>query len=110
MTIKWLWVVVLAGAGPLAGCGDDTSGGGSNDKNPGGAVDTTNFCDRWAESCPKDPDPGDVDQCKEECEVQQMMTQEHCWFHACALETGYCDNEEGGDDAILDCAAAHGWK
>lgn len=110
----WLVIVGALLVGALTGCSDETAGGSSgshdHDTNPGGAVDTTNFCDRWAESCPKDPDPGDVEQCKDECETQQMMTAEHCWFHACALETGYCDNEEGGDEAIVACAEAHGWK
>lgn len=39
-----------------------------------------------------------------------MMTSEHCPFPACSLEIGDCDNEQGGDAAIIACAEMHEWK
>lgn len=90
-----------------------TGAGGTTDYGP---VDTTDFCEDWVAACPDDADEGepgpadDVAECKQKCEVEQDMSSGVCWFKACSLEAGKCDNEEDGDGSIEACANDHGWN
>jgi len=67
------------------------------------------FCDAYFEQCPNDgatSDPAMLDVCKANCEQQFLGG---CWFAACAVETGFCDNEEEDDASIVACGIANGW-
>jgi hypothetical protein len=67
------------------------------------------FCDAYFEQCPNDgatSDPAMLDTCKANCEQQFLGD---CWFAACAVETGFCDNEEEDDASIVACGIANGW-
>ena len=85
-------------------------GGSSDGQNSTGPV---NICQAYIDMCPEggftDGIKRDVAYCINLCETQTNRTNELCFFAACAVETGYCDNEVPGDPQIEDCARAHGW-
>lgn len=93
--------IVMCGLLWAAGCGDRRGG----DADEGGGA----FCREWATGCPGDVDEDmTVDDCISRCEVAGDMTWEKCWFAACSVETGLCDNQDDG--SISECAASHGWQ
>jgi hypothetical protein len=85
----------------------------TSSSNPAGttAVDTRNFCDKFAARCPaKIGGTFTLAYCKDECETKQNFANEKCWFAACSVEANLCDNEHSGDPEIIECAKRHGWK
>ena len=81
-----------------------------------------NICDRYLKNCPfaYDYDTGkltdqsslsskDYGLCVEYCVMQGQRDMELCGFIACAVETGYCDNEVQEDLQIIACMKRHGW-
>jgi hypothetical protein len=87
-------ILFFVGLFVVAGCGGDSS-----------------FCQAYVDQCPqaKSFTQAEVAQCQDLCEEQGNMEMEGCWFLYCAVETGLCDNEESGDESIVNCGVAHGW-
>lgn len=89
-------LVVAATSTLLASCGGDDRGG-----TPSG-----DFCQAYADMCPAEPD---LESCNVECADGTDPAAGDCWFKACAVMTGFCDNEERGDPSIVECAISNGW-
>lgn len=104
-------LLVLAIVGGLVGCSDDGGAGETERHATPGQVSPSNYCEAWASACPQDVGDMTVQQCKERCEGgQSFVTDEECRFSYCSVEAGFCDNEQVGDEAIMTCEKAHGWK
>lgn len=88
--------LLLAALLPLAGCGHSDRRG-----SPSG-----NFCQAYADMCPAEPN---LAECNMDCADGTDPAAGDCWFKACAVMTGYCDNDEPGDPSIVECAIANGW-
>src|SRR5262249_22090742 len=70
------------GTGPTGSHGNASSSGAGG-SHPGctpSTVDTTHFCDRWAQICPNDGSASAVATCKTACEQGQMFSTENCSF------------------------------
>ena len=74
---------------------------------PRGAEDADEWCVAYAEQCPEEG--FDAAACTEKCSNPASMRSDDCWFRACGVEVGMCDNEEAGDETILRCGEQHGW-
>ena len=62
------------------------------------------WCEQLHAQCPGDWDEG-RGSCEEFCGTGRPGAGAHedCEFGYCAVQTGYCDNEEPGDPTILAC-------
>ena len=104
--------LAAVGALALVGCSGGSSNGGSDGGatgEAGTALDTRNYCGAWASLCPKKATTSKLADCKA-CETSQDFTKEGCYFSACSVAVGKCDNDEPGDTSILACATERGWK
>jgi hypothetical protein len=72
----------------------------------------TGFCQKYADLCDaRSSRPFDVSACQTGCERSAAMAlTDDCWFPACGVEVGMCDNQEPEDAKILQCATNHGWR
>ena len=66
------------------------------------------FCQQYADLCPGDA--VDVYDCEDTCFDSTAASIDDCWFKACGVIAGKCDNEDPNDEAISACAAQRGWK
>lgn len=96
MTSKWIVCVVAVG---VIACGDDDGGSGPVSTNP------QVYCQAYEDMCQYD----ELQDCHDRCDDVDVASESDCWFKACAVATGYCDNEVPGDPQILACADAQGW-
>lgn len=106
--------LLSAAMAALVACASDAGGGKRGTSSSGGAngVDSQHYCDDWAAQCPGQAG-ADYSWCATDCEQGQAFDSEDCWSTYCSLETGRCyaDGEQSADnDAVLECAAAHGWN
>jgi hypothetical protein len=70
------------------------------------------FCQKYADLCnSRRSRPFDVSSCQLDCERGTTRAlSDDCWFPACGVEVGMCDNQDPDDVMILQCAANHGWQ
>jgi hypothetical protein len=111
-------LVACSSTTATVGCGSDADCKGSRVCKAGACVDDgapaptgsaapAEFCEAYAAQCGAD---ADLAGCKQRCEIDREMRVDDCYFAACGVETGKCDNDEPGDVAIIACAERHGWR
>jgi hypothetical protein len=91
------------------GCGDICGTCGEDAPVCQSGTCISDFCQAYVDQCVPPGDPEGMASCQDLCEQKKIMTTEGCWFWACGVETGKCDNQEANDQSIVDCGIAHGW-
>jgi hypothetical protein len=66
------------------------------------------FCQQYADLC--GGDSASVSDCESKCFDTVSASSDDCWFTACGVLVGKCDNQEPNDTSIEACATQHGWN
>ncbi len=85
------------------------------DPNKGGDGGGKGFCSAYFEMCPpqNEEDYEIKEGCPKVCNESASPRDQPasaCSFLACAVETGYCDNQVEGDPQIIACMQSYGWR